>query len=208
MPMNLNNTTPAAPGSNVNVTWQKDGSGNVSAYVTPGSSAYTQTDLTWDAGGHTVSPWTNVFQANQTFSGYKRLRIRATFNAAITGYAALAITKDNVNRYNLASGVGPGANAAFLQYTNATNGGHTILGNTAGVVYPGSNYFEFIIQVHGASSNSLSFIVNGLLYYGWVYDTAIDLSTGTFSVIWWEGTGAGVGSATNYVYTSTVETWS
>ena len=36
MPMNLNNTTPAAPGSNVNVTWQADGSGNVSAYVTPG----------------------------------------------------------------------------------------------------------------------------------------------------------------------------
>lgn len=39
MPMNLNNTTPAAPGGNTNVTWQKDGSGNVSAYVSASGSA-------------------------------------------------------------------------------------------------------------------------------------------------------------------------
>ena len=30
---NFNNTTPSAPGGNTNVTWQVDGSGNVSAYV-------------------------------------------------------------------------------------------------------------------------------------------------------------------------------
>jgi hypothetical protein len=33
MATNLNDTTPAAPGGNTNVLWQKDGSGNVSAYV-------------------------------------------------------------------------------------------------------------------------------------------------------------------------------
>ena len=41
MPMNLNNTTPAAPGNNINVTWQKDGSGNVSAYTAPGGTSIT-----------------------------------------------------------------------------------------------------------------------------------------------------------------------
>lgn len=33
MAINLNNTTPAAPGGNQNVTFQQDGAGNVSAYV-------------------------------------------------------------------------------------------------------------------------------------------------------------------------------
>lgn len=34
MAINLNNSTPAAPAGSTNVTWQKDTSGNVSAYVT------------------------------------------------------------------------------------------------------------------------------------------------------------------------------
>lgn len=34
MSINLNNSTPAAPAGSTNVTWQKDTSGNVSAYVT------------------------------------------------------------------------------------------------------------------------------------------------------------------------------
>ncbi len=34
MSINLNGTTPAAPAGSTNVTWQKDTSGNVSAYVT------------------------------------------------------------------------------------------------------------------------------------------------------------------------------
>ena len=34
MSVNLSNTTPAAPAGSTNVTWQTDGSGNVSAYVT------------------------------------------------------------------------------------------------------------------------------------------------------------------------------
>jgi hypothetical protein len=33
MAVNFNDTTPAAPGGGVNVTWQVDGSGNASAYV-------------------------------------------------------------------------------------------------------------------------------------------------------------------------------
>ena len=31
--INLNNTLPAAPSGSQNVSWQQDGSGNVSAYV-------------------------------------------------------------------------------------------------------------------------------------------------------------------------------
>jgi hypothetical protein len=37
---NFNNTTPAAPGGSSNVTWQKDGSGNVSAYLTTPTSSW------------------------------------------------------------------------------------------------------------------------------------------------------------------------
>lgn len=33
--LNFSSTTPAAPGSNVNVTWQKDADGNLSGYVPP-----------------------------------------------------------------------------------------------------------------------------------------------------------------------------
>lgn len=33
MPTNFNDTVPAAPGGHVNVAWQKDGSGNVSANI-------------------------------------------------------------------------------------------------------------------------------------------------------------------------------
>lgn len=38
MSSNLNNTTPAAPGGNTNVTWQSDSSGNVSGYVPTGAA--------------------------------------------------------------------------------------------------------------------------------------------------------------------------
>lgn len=34
MSINLNATTPAAPAGSTNVSWQRDGSGNVSAYIT------------------------------------------------------------------------------------------------------------------------------------------------------------------------------
>ena len=36
MSINFSDTTPAAPGSNVNVKWQTDVSGNVSAYTASG----------------------------------------------------------------------------------------------------------------------------------------------------------------------------
>jgi hypothetical protein len=42
MAINLNNTVPAAPTGSTNVSWQRDGSGNVSAYIT------TSAELTGD----------------------------------------------------------------------------------------------------------------------------------------------------------------
>ncbi len=49
MSANLNNTTPAAPGGNVNVTWQKDSSGNVSAYIATGAGGLSKYTQTWTA---------------------------------------------------------------------------------------------------------------------------------------------------------------
>jgi hypothetical protein len=46
MSINLNNTTPAAPSSTVNVSWQKDSSGNVSANVPLGTSLIDPIDVT------------------------------------------------------------------------------------------------------------------------------------------------------------------
>lgn len=45
MSVNLNNTTPAAPASNTNVTWQSDASGNISAYF-PTTSTIASADAT------------------------------------------------------------------------------------------------------------------------------------------------------------------
>ena len=45
MSTNWNNTTPAAPSGSVNVTFQNDGSGNMSAYVSGSASVVTNTVL-------------------------------------------------------------------------------------------------------------------------------------------------------------------
>ena len=62
MSSNLNDTTPAAPGGNVNVKWQTDGSGNDSAYVPvyalPGATSSTLggVELNTDLGGTATAP--------------------------------------------------------------------------------------------------------------------------------------------------------
>lgn len=62
MPSNFNDTTPAAPGGNVNVKWQTDGAGNDSAYVptvSPFGGTNVQTTnytiLSGDAGKNVVA---------------------------------------------------------------------------------------------------------------------------------------------------------
>lgn len=47
---NFNDTTPAAPGGGTNVLWQKDGSGNISAYVTIPSSSWSSLTGTLNNG--------------------------------------------------------------------------------------------------------------------------------------------------------------
>ena len=95
MSTNLSNSTPAAPGGNTNVTWQADGSGNVSGYVpsvgslggvliktasyNPGSADNQKLITVEDASPHTAvtitlpnptpaSPWEIALQNSSSFS--------------------------------------------------------------------------------------------------------------------------------------------
>jgi hypothetical protein len=68
MSVNLSNTTPAAPSGSTNVTFQTDGSGNVSAYVT------TSTELTAD-GVDTTGLSANVGATDLVVSPSGKYRI-------------------------------------------------------------------------------------------------------------------------------------
>jgi hypothetical protein len=46
MSVNFNNTTPAAPAGGTNVSWQSDGSGNISAYSSTAASIKASVNLT------------------------------------------------------------------------------------------------------------------------------------------------------------------
>ena len=50
MSINFSDTTPAAPGSNLNVHWQTDSSGNVSANIAPGLGALEALGIVIDGG--------------------------------------------------------------------------------------------------------------------------------------------------------------
>ena len=54
MSLNLNNTTPAAPTGNVNVLWQYDGSGNVSAYTQPTDAIVAASSVVTAAPGQII----------------------------------------------------------------------------------------------------------------------------------------------------------
>jgi hypothetical protein len=47
MAANLNNTTPAAPSGNINITWQKDALGNVSGYIPSGGGTTLKYTTSW-----------------------------------------------------------------------------------------------------------------------------------------------------------------
>jgi hypothetical protein len=88
MSVNLNNTTPAAPGGNSNVTWQKDTSGNVSGYLPTG------------AGG-TVTSVALTAPAEFSVAG-----------SPITGAGTLAISKATQNANQVWAGPASGSAAA------------------------------------------------------------------------------------------------
>jgi hypothetical protein len=72
MGTNFNNTTPAAPANNVNVSWQTDGNGNVSAYVAAGvTSVNSQTGAVEVEGGAgiTISSGSGVITVGLTGGG-------------------------------------------------------------------------------------------------------------------------------------------
>jgi len=174
------------------------------------SAAYTETDLTWGASA-TVCSLTNAFPANQTFTAFKRIRIRYTTRLVSPNtFHNLLITKGSNIAYVLGGSASVTAQPAWVQYAYPTNHFDTKVGNTPGISVYGWNYFELIIDVAAASSNVLSLVANGLLYYAFAFDTNIDMTTGNFTIYAWQGQAGGPpnpGDSTNHVDHATVETW-
>ena len=93
--INLNNTTPAAPGGNVNITFQKDASNNISGYVPTASSAAFIGASAYNAGTLTISSGTPTKLSFDT-NNYDTSSIHSTsvnptrFTAPQTGYYLLS----------------------------------------------------------------------------------------------------------------------
>lgn len=93
MSVTFNSTTPAAPAGNRNITWQKDGSGNVSGYVKNGAGAratYAVTTASLANGAIETGTMTleKAFMALKiVVSGYARVRLYSTAAAATADVA-------------------------------------------------------------------------------------------------------------------------
>lgn len=116
MAITLNSATPAAISGSTNVTWQKDGSGNVSAYVGPG--------LPIDLGCFVPGVGTN----NQILLSLALNRAitfpaGATLSHAIATIAATGSTtftfKKNGSSFATAVFAGSGTTATFTQASDA-----------------------------------------------------------------------------------------
>lgn len=104
--INYNNTTPAAPSGNANVTWQSDGSGNISAY-TPnrlapiiGSSstvALTGTIYIPISGGFTSSTETNVNIESPAVGVISNLYVQLSMALGGGNSAAFTLRKNGVS---------------------------------------------------------------------------------------------------------------
>lgn len=93
MSVNFSNTTPAAVAGNSNVTWQTDGSGNISGYVPTSSSVTNKVDLTAQTAAVSA---TNLVAAPATaryrISAYLKVTTPATTGAATSTLGAVTIT--------------------------------------------------------------------------------------------------------------------
>jgi hypothetical protein len=207
--INFSNTTPAAPVGKNNVLWQNDSSvpPNVSAYVSnSGSTAFTQTDLTWGAAATTFG-CTNVFPSTPTFTGFKHIVIRGSFKLLgdNSNYGSLRISKDGVHSYQMSYG-NAASSQGFIQY--GTNTSPTTIGGNNGNFRTGWNFIEWHIVVFGSNGNCLWVNANGNQWIGSGLDTFIDMSTGTFTVYFLTTPDGANGNAVNYAGNGIVETWS
>lgn len=109
MSVNLSNTTPAAPASNTNVTWQVDASGNISAYF-PTTSTIASVDLTAQAANIAA---TTIFTptANGIYKilAYIIVTQAATTSSNLPNIGIVYTDQDNntsqsINTINLAGG--------------------------------------------------------------------------------------------------------
>lgn len=93
MSVNFNATTPAAPSGNTNVTFQTDGSGNISGYLPTSSSVTNKVDLTAQTAAVSA---TNLVASPATaryrISAYLKVTTPATTGAATSTLGAVTIT--------------------------------------------------------------------------------------------------------------------
>jgi len=110
MAANLNNTTPAAPGGNVNVSWQKDTLGNVSAYV-PTGAGITFADNETPSG--------TVNGSNATFTLAHTPSPSASLQFSINGVLQIQGTDYTLSTATITCGSAPSTGAiltAFYRY--------------------------------------------------------------------------------------------
>jgi|SRR5215469_341886 len=95
---NFSNTTPAAPIGNTNITWQSDGSGNISGYLSTPTAAwqtYTPT-LGSDAGTFSATTWQDTGYLQTGNIVFFTLRFAASLSATATYlYFGLPPTSQN-----------------------------------------------------------------------------------------------------------------
>ena len=166
----------------------------------PGPAAVgTVTQLTWGTG--TTAFGQTVFPSNQTFTGFKHVKVKVVFKrTSASSSFALYISSDGVHAYSFAC---QGDGNLVMYYLNGSTqtvlySPHIFNSNIAGY-----NYVEFELSPLGPSAtqlwgqlNSYRMLPNG----AGDTSTNMDLSTGAFTIY------AGVDSSANLV-NAFVETW-
>jgi hypothetical protein len=150
MSINFNDTTPAAGGGNTNVKWQKDGSGNVSAYVPTVTGTVTSVALT-------VPAFLSVSGSPVTTSG------------------TIAVTLANENASTALMGPASGAAAAAPTFRQPSYGDLTGFDLPIGCAMPNAKYVNLFKNVTGTGDVDLYTVPSGrraLLLGMWMYNNS------------------------------------
>lgn len=116
MAITFNSTTPVAPAGSVNLTWQKDMSGNVSGYIGPGSPQVFTVFLPGVGSNSQVCFYAKLAQAVTFPSG--AASSNATAKTAATGSTTYTFSK-NGTPFATAVFAGSGTTATFTQASDA-----------------------------------------------------------------------------------------
>lgn len=158
MSVNFSNTTPAAVAGNSNVTWQTDGSGNISGYLPTSSSVAAKIDLTAQTAAVAA---TNLLAAPATaryrISAYLKVTTPAT-GAATSTLGAVTITyadgTDNVAQsvvMQLQTQAGASAT------TNVGNSTTTVLAGEVPIYAHTGTAIQYAIGYASNAANTMAF---------------------------------------------------